>query len=95
METGRTIRTLWHLLISVVWVSEIVVEVVRFWIFLKVDLTGFATCSCSRESTGSGKGAEIALFKPVYLFPRRGENYLGSVMFYLNFHGFRVIVDLL
>lgn len=50
METGRTIRTLLHLLIFVVWVSEAVVEVVKSWIFLKVDLAGFATCFCSKGS---------------------------------------------
>lgn len=69
METGRTIRTLLYLLISVVWVSEIVVEMVRFWIFLNVDLTGFATCSCSRESpeTDQARGLRL-LFLSQFIY---------------------------
>lgn len=31
------------------WVPSVVVEMVRFCFFLKIDLTGFATCSCMRN----------------------------------------------
>lgn len=62
METGRTIRTLLHLLISVVWVSAAVEEVVKFWIFLKVDLAGFATCFCSKGSPETDQARELRLY---------------------------------